>query len=218
VAGSYQGLTGKQALAVQRLSEWTEAGHKNIMFAQNPGTVALIAAELAKREIKSVVLHGGISIANLTAMLDEDFRYGDVPNLLTTFGVMQAGYNVGQANRVLLIDRDWRHKVEDQSIRRVLRPDQKRTVLVERLHHLGSIDVYQDQMVAFKRDSAQAGLDWAAPALDDVEFLHLDTILGRFVNDLAKLSGMSHNDVRQSIKRRKAIPTNEGQQLEVTFE
>ncbi len=98
------------------------------------------------------------------------------------------------------------------------RSNQKRKVLVERLHHLGSIDRYQDQMVAFKRDSAQARLDWAAPTLDDVEFLHLDTILGRVVDDLAKINGLTYHAVRESIRRRNVLQAHVAHSMEVTCE
>jgi hypothetical protein len=54
-------------------------------------------------------------------------------------------------------------------------------------------------MVAHKRDATNAGLDWGTPTLDDVEFLHLDTLLGRFVEDLAWLMGCRTHEVRDRL-------------------
>ena len=54
-------------------------------------------------------------------------------------------------------------------------------------------------MVTHKRSAISAGLDWCTPELDDVEFLHLDTILGRFVEDLAELMGCRTYEVRDRL-------------------
>lgn len=67
-------------------------------------------------------------------------------------------------------------------------------------HLAGSLDIYQDQMVAFKQDSADAGLDWATPVKEDEEFLHLSTVLANFVDDLAKLNNLSAHEMRKILK------------------
>ena len=64
----------------------------------------------------------------------------------------------------------------------------------------GSIDEYQDQMVAHKRDATQAGLDWATPELEDETFLHMDSLLDRFVDDLALLAAETAGDMRKLLK------------------
>lgn len=196
--GYISGLTSKQRAVLKRLTEWTNDGRKSIMFAHNPDVVDLMHAELNKRGIDSVRMHGGITIKQRTKMLDEDFRYGDTPVLLASYAVAQSGYNLPQASRVAMYSRDWRHKVEDQAIARTLRFDQKEDVLVEYFHLRGGIDEYQRQMVDFKADAASAGLDWATPQNDDVEFLHLDTILGRFVEGLIP-KGVSISDYYRSL-------------------
>jgi len=195
--GTYWPLTSKQRLAVQRLEELTAAGHKNILFAQNPETLEILARELAARGVESVVFHGKRPIKERTEELNARFRYGDCPNLLASFGVTQRGHNLFQANRAVLYDRQWSYTAEDQAILRLCRPQQTREVVAERLHICGSIDEYQAQMVAFKHEASRCGLDWATPELDDVEFLHLDTILGRFCEDLSKLYGVKRQDLRK---------------------
>lgn len=206
--GSYQPLTSKQRAAIDWLSKRTQEGHKSIMFAKNPGVLEIIKLELDKLGIESVVFHGGIPVEKRCAELNSRFRYGPAPVLLATLGVTQSSLNIWQADRVLLYGRDWAYKTEAQAIRRVCRPQQTRDIEVAYLQLKGSVDQYQQQMVENKRDCAMAGLDWATPELDDVEFLHLDTVLGRFVSDVAKLRGILPHQLRSSL-------VTEAEQLEL---
>jgi hypothetical protein len=73
-------------------------------------------------------------------------------------------------------------------------------VCVEKVHLEGSIHEYQAQMVNWKQTTADAGLDWGTPLPDGVEFLHLDTVLERFVDDLAKLRGQTRQQFRDLLK------------------
>lgn len=203
--GSYHALTSKQRLAVERLESLTGEGHKSVLFAQNPGLLDILENELLARGIECVVFHGNIPIKQRTGNLNARFRYGPAPVLLATYGVAKRGLNLYQADRVLLYDRDWSAKTEDQSIRRLCRPQQTQDVVAERLHLPGSIDIYQGQMVAFKRDAANSGLDWASPEMDDVDFLHIDTLLGRFCEDLAKLHQVPQHELRKMMKTMKEV-------------
>ena len=80
----------------------------------------------------------------------------------------------------------------------------KKVVAIDYIHLPGSIDDYQAQMVAFKGDAADSGLDWATPQKSNAEFAHLDTILGRFVEDIAALRGMTGTQLRDQLARRVA--------------
>lgn len=77
----------------------------------------------------------------------------------------------------------------DKAMRRPLRPERTSPLTVISFIIDGSLDSYQEQMVAFKRHTAASGLDWATPELDDVEFLHMGTIMARFIKDLAQVNG-----------------------------
>jgi hypothetical protein len=195
------GFTAKQRFALDRLEELIEQGDKVIMLCHSPETVELFYQELLKRGMESVRFHGGIPISKRYAAMDSNFRKGGVPLLLGTIGCTQAGMDLPQANRVVFYDRDWQYKTEEQSLRRTLRPQTKHGVTVEYVHQRGSIDCYQGQMVDFKRDVFRAGLDWATPELDDTEFLHFETIIGEFLEDLAMLRGKKRWDLRDELKR-----------------
>ncbi len=179
--------TTKQRTCLDRLTDWTAAGHKTICFMHNPRLVDQFRIALADRGIEAVSMHGQIPIQVRLRELDRRFREGPAPVLLATYGVARQGLNIHQADRVLQYSRDWTASAEEQGMYRVLRPQQTRPVLVERLHHEGSIDIYQDQMVAFKSNALAAGLDYGDED-PDAEFLHYETIFSRFIDGLDELS------------------------------
>ncbi|WP_313063651.1 hypothetical protein [Paraburkholderia sp. LEh10] len=85
-------------------------------------------------------------------------------------------------------------------MRRALRWNRKGVLNVEYFHLPGSVDEYQAQMVAHKRDSMQAGLDWATPELEEETFLHMDSLLDRFVDDPAIMHEHIAADMRKLLK------------------
>jgi hypothetical protein len=194
------GLTSKQHAVLDRVQQLVGEGDKIVVFAKNPEQLELLAKHLTSRGIPSVLFHGGIETSKRNRVLDRDFRYGPVQVLLATVGVMQAGWDLYQARRALFVDRSWSAKIEDQAARRLLRPQQTSAVVLEFFHLHGSIDEYQAQMVAWKSNAADAGLDWAAPMGEEVSFLHLDHIIEKFVSDLASRRGMKAYELRTVLK------------------
>lgn len=197
--GALLGLTSKQRYAIARVSELVAEGRKIILYAENPGVLELLHRHLKNRGIESLVFHGGQNIKARTRELNRQFRYGSVPVLLASLGVTQNGLNIPQANYVVYYNRAWDSTTENQAGARVLRPQQVNDVDFEYLHLEGGIDIYQAQMVAHKQDSISAGLDWATPELASVEFLHLDTLLGRFCEDLATKFGVKGYELREAL-------------------
>lgn len=195
----YRPLTSKQRTAVERVREWVAEGHKVIVLCHSPAVAELLAREIGRDGTRSVIFHGGVTMAKRIEALDAEFRFGDVPVLCATKGVLQTGYNIHQANRVLFYDRSWLPKVEQQAAARVLRPQQKREVLTEYLHLRGSIDTYQAQMVHCKATAARAGLDHGADNLDG-EFVHIETILGRFIQEFEKTFGVSFDKLLEQAR------------------
>lgn len=197
--GALFGLTSKQRYAIERVAELVAEGRKIILYAENPGVLELIHLHLKNLGVESLVFHGGQNIKARTRELNRQFRYGSVPVLLASLGVTQTGLNIPQANYVIFYDRAWDATTENQAGARVLRPQQESEVDFEYLHLAGGIDIYQAQMVAHKQDSISAGLDWATPELATVEFLHLDTLLGRFCEDLATRNGVKGYQLREAL-------------------
>jgi hypothetical protein len=194
------GLTSKQRAVVKRMQAIATEGKQAIVFAENPGVLDLLARELESHGVHTVPFHGEISIKRRVADKDKRFLTGLATGLMATKASGRAGYNLPNADYILFYDRSWTWRVEYQAMRRALRWNRKGVLKVVYFHLPGSIDVYQDQMVAHKRDATQAGLDWATPELDDETFLHMDSLLDRFVDDLALLAAETAGDMRKLLK------------------
>lgn len=198
--GAYCTLTSKQRAVRDYMIELSAQGKKSLLYCESPATVKLLHRELATQGIESVQFHGGISIKRRVKAKDEEFIAGKAEHLLATKASAKAGYNVPQADFVLFYDRAWSAKTEGQAMARPMRVERKEPVKVVYFHLPGSLDVYQAQMVAFKADSAKAGLDWATPEKDGEEFLHLSTVLQNFVDDLADLNNLTALQMRELLK------------------
>ncbi|HQR72719.1 MAG TPA: helicase-related protein [Burkholderiaceae bacterium] len=198
--GTFGPATSKQRWVAARIVERVRAGERCMVFANNPGAVDRLASMVERDGVAAVKLHGGRSISERTRDLDRLFREGQAGVLLATFGVAQKGLNVPEASHVILYDRLWLHTDEEQAIRRVLRPEQKRPVCVDYPMLRGGIDVYMSQLVAYKRDAEQSGVDWAEPTVERDSFMHIDTILGRFCEDLAALKGVDRMKLREALR------------------
>ncbi|WP_250479738.1 MULTISPECIES: SNF2-related protein [unclassified Caballeronia] len=194
------GLTSKQRAVVARMRSIAAEGKQAIVFAENPGVLDLLARELDAHGVRTVPFHGEIPIKRRVADKDKRFLGGLATGLMATKASGRAGYNLPNADYILFYDRSWTWRIEYQAMRRALRWNRKGVLKVVYFHLPGSIDEYQDQMVAHKRDATQAGLDWATPELDDETFLHMDSLLDRFVDDLALLSAETSGDMRKLLK------------------
>ncbi|MES2027413.1 MAG: helicase-related protein [Pseudomonadota bacterium] len=194
------GLTNHQQYVVDRTVEKVLEGHKVVLFATWPELLEIYRKEIDRHiGVEAVCYHGALSKTQRRENL-RGFRHGTADVLCASFGITDAGLDLYEADYAIFPHRLWNSRGEDQSIYRLLRPQQTRPVHVEMVHLEGSIHEYQMQMVDWKKSTADAGLDWGTPLPDDVEFLHLDTVLGRFLENLAKLRGMKGYELRDSIK------------------
>lgn len=202
--GAMQGKTSKQVFAVEHIAKLAREGHKILVYAKRPQALSIIESGLTAVGIESVVITGERDIEERTKDLRDKFRKGPVPVCLASLGCTRTGLNIPEADRIVYLSRDWSATTERQANARALRPQQKKSVVIEYLHLPGSIDEYQAQMVEFKGDAADAGLDWATPQRQDVEFEHLDTVLGRFVERIAQMRGMKPHELRTAFARKRA--------------
>lgn len=184
--GVYLPPTSKDVYCCERLIQWVSEGKKAIYFVNSPDNVQRMSDMLISHGIKSVKYTGQENIKQRMAALEDDFKHGDVDVLLATKGCASEGLNIPQSSRILC-DSSWNSKIEDQAIARVLRKGQLDDVVVERVHIKGSIDEYQRQMTEFKRDACRSGLDFGDSSFQDEEFLHMETIINRFIDGLDDL-------------------------------
>ena len=189
------GMTSKQRWVVQRFGELEKQGRRILLFAQSPETIELLARCLRDRGHDVVPLHGKIPPKKRMAEIESRFRNGQA-HLLLTYKANKTGLNLPEADTVLLYEHDWTPKTEDQAIGRAVRPEQQNDVIAEHIEIVGSIDEYMAQMCSGKRMAAAAGLDFGEQ--DDREFLHLDSILGRFIRDLEERHGLTRKELRNA--------------------
>ncbi|MCD9046893.1 SNF2-related protein [Luteimonas sp. MHLX1A] len=196
---TYAGLTSKQEYVLDRLEGWTAEGRKSICYADSPFGVNLYVRELHKRGIDALGFHGGQSIARRNADLRSRFMSGPVPVLVASIQTIERGHNLYCASRGIFACRSWGGSTEWQGSKRMCRPEQTEDVVVVTPVLQGSIDCYQHQVTSMKVGSARSVLDYIDDGSDD-EFLHLDKILGTFVEDLAQLAGMDAGTYREQLR------------------
>jgi hypothetical protein len=194
----FRGLTSKDRKAIELATRFTAEGKKTVIFASSPDTLAKLARQLAKAGIETVTYDGTIPIGRRTKMV-RAWKKGPVPVLLASYGAAQLGLNWAEGCRVIAYNREWSPRTEEQAIARVLRPQQRDEVEVHYLELKGSIDLYMRQLVEQKDSAAAAGIDYEDQMVEE-DFLHLDTIIGRFVEGMAKdLGYASGRDLREAI-------------------
>lgn len=202
VQAQYRGITSKQQYIVQRAAELTGQRRKTLVFVQSPDLASLLAQKVGiECGVRPLVIHGGMSISERYELLRDRYRNGSQSVVIATFGVTQAGLNLPETERVIMGSRMMTAKAERQAIARALRPETRHEVEVEYVHIAGSIDEYLGQMVQFKGAALDEALDWASPSFESKEYEHMDTIIGRFVKDLAERRGMPMGEFRKLLKQ-----------------
>lgn len=202
VKASYRGTTSKQQYIVDRAVELTEQRRKTLIFVQSPDLASLLAQKVdGACGVRPLVIHGGLSISTRYELLRDHYRNGKQAVVLATFGVTQAGLNLPETQNIIMGSRMMTAKAERQAIARALRPETRHEVDVEYVHIAGSADEYLHQMVEFKGAALDEALDWASPKFESDEYQHMDTIIGRFVSDLAERKGIPMSDLKEMLKQ-----------------
>ena len=184
---TYLPVTAKQRHTVDKTLKHVKAGRKVIVYAKSPDVLNRLSQLLSKRDCKSVLFTGKQDINRRTDEMNSEFRYGDTMVLLSSW-VGQRGLNLPQGKAVIFYERDWSSTTEEQAIARTQRPDQEDVVQVTYLETEGSIDTYMRQLVTWKKQAADCGLDWGEGADEDEEFLHLDKLLHQFCEDTLQMT------------------------------
>lgn len=192
-------LTSKQRYVLSRIEGWVGEGRKSICYADSPFAVNLYVRELEKRGVEAVAFHGGLPIARRNADLRSRFMKGSAPVLVASIQTIERGHNLYCANRGIFACRSWGGSTEWQGSKRMCRPEQTEDVIVVKPNLRGSIDCYQHQMTAMKVASSVSVLDYLDDGGSD-EFLHMDRILGNFIEDLATLEGMTAMEFREKLR------------------
>ncbi|WP_229913890.1 DEAD/DEAH box helicase [Streptomyces capitiformicae] len=174
------GRSGKLELLDELLDTILSEGASVLVFTQYVRMARLLERHLAARGVPTRFLHGGTPIPEREAMV-ERFQEGEVPVFLLSLKAAGTGLNLTRAEHVVHYDRWWNPAVESQATDRAYRIGQTRPVQVHRLITEGTIEDRIADMLARKRELAEAVLgsgDAALTELSDAELADLVELRG----------------------------------------
>lgn len=129
--------SAKLDLLLELLTTMLAEGRRVLLFSQFTSMLALIQAELAKREIRYVLLTGDTADR---ATPVEQFQRGEVPLFLISLKAGGTGLNLTAADTVIHYDPWWNPAVENQATDRAHRIGQDKQVFVYRLIAVGTVE------------------------------------------------------------------------------
>ncbi|MFF4835118.1 DEAD/DEAH box helicase [Streptomyces sp. NPDC001315] len=161
------GRSGKLELLDELLDTILSEGASVLVFTQYVRMASLIERHLTSRGVRSQFLHGGTPVAEREAMVRR-FQDGEAPVFLLSLKAAGTGLNLTRAEHVVHYDRWWNPAVEAQATDRAYRIGQTRPVQVHRLIAEGTIEDRIADMLARKRELAEAVLGSGEAALTEL--------------------------------------------------
>jgi len=169
-AGPLAGRSGKLAAFDELADVILSGGESMLVFTQYTQMATLLQQHLDSRGIRSLFLHGGVSVRRREEMV-EQFQAGQAPVFLLSLKAGGTGLTLTRATHVLHYDRWWNPAVEDQATDRAYRIGQDRPVQVHRLIAEGTLEDRIASLLDTKRQLADAvvgsGEGWIAELPDD---------------------------------------------------
>jgi SNF2 family DNA or RNA helicase len=173
--GPLPGRSGKLTALDEIVDAALDEGEPILVFTQYVVMGELLAEHLSSRGIDSGFLHGGLSVAGRSALVDR-FQAGSLPVLLLSLRAGGTGLNLTAASHVVHYDRWWNPAVEDQATDRAHRIGQTKPVTVHRLITEGTVEDRVAELLEQKRALADrvvgVGDAWLS-GLDDDELRSL---------------------------------------------
>ncbi|WDN55296.1 DEAD/DEAH box helicase [Streptomyces clavuligerus] len=169
------GRSGKLELLDELLDTIVAEGAGVLVFTQYVRMARLLESHLAARGIAAQLLHGGTPVPVRDEMVTR-FQNGEVPVFLLSLKAAGTGLNLTRAEHVVHLDRWWNPAVEAQATDRAYRIGQTRPVQVHRLIAEGTVEDRIAELLARKRELADAVLgsgEGALTELSDAELADL---------------------------------------------
>ncbi|MFJ8468027.1 DEAD/DEAH box helicase [Streptomyces swartbergensis] len=161
------GRSGKLELLDELLDTILAEDACVLVFTQYVQMARLLERHLAARGTPSQFLHGGTPVARREAMVRR-FQDGEVPVFLLSLKAAGTGLNLTRAEHVVHYDRWWNPAVEAQATDRAYRIGQTRPVQVHRIIAEGTIEDRIAELLARKRELADAVLGSGEAALTEL--------------------------------------------------
>ncbi|MFE6409595.1 DEAD/DEAH box helicase [Streptomyces sp. NPDC057837] len=161
------GRSGKLELLDELLDTILAERAGVLVFTQYVRMARLLERHLAARGTPCQFLHGGTPVAEREAMVQR-FQDGEVPVFLLSLKAAGTGLNLTRAEHVVHYDRWWNPAVEAQATDRAYRIGQTRPVQVHRIIAEGTIEDRIAELLARKRELADAVLSSGEAALTEL--------------------------------------------------
>ena len=138
-----------------------------LVFTQYVAMARLLELHLSRQGVPHQFLHGGTAVREREAMVRR-FQSGETPVFLLSLRAGGTGLNLTQADHVIHVDRWWNPAVEEQATDRAYRIGQTRPVQVHRFVTQGTIEERIAELLARKRQLADAVLGRGEAALTEL--------------------------------------------------
>jgi hypothetical protein len=153
-------LTAKQRDIVNLTVKHLEKGRSVIVFASFIESVNILANALSKATTKNVYMLGDNLNPTQRFELIDAFRKQEGNSCIVgTVGNLGKGFNLGNADVIVMSDIPWSSLLYAQSIGRILRPDQKGKPEVYMLVNKYMIDMYKFDTIQAKLNMTKKHLD-----------------------------------------------------------
>jgi hypothetical protein len=166
--------------AVERISEFADAGEPVIVFAEHKAVVAGIQDGLEKLGIKYVTIDGSTPAEGRKSIVDA-FQRGDVGVFIGTQAAKE-GITLTRASNTIFVERWWTPGDEEQAEDRNHRIGQRGAVTIWFLHAMNTIDDHLKALIEAKRvvvNAAVGGKDVETVDAPDVDIISLIRGKGR---------------------------------------
>ncbi|MGI5479027.1 DEAD/DEAH box helicase [Streptomyces lavendofoliae] len=204
------GRSGKLELLDELLDTILAEEASVLVFTQYVGMARLLEQHLAARGVPTQFLHGGTPVARREAMVNR-FQAGEVPVFLLSLKAAGTGLNLTRAAHVVHYDRWWNPAVEAQATDRAYRIGQTQPVQVHRLIAEGTVEDRIADMLARKKELADAVLGSGG----DGDLTELTELSDGELAELVRLRGAGHTqdpqDARHAPDARRAAHAQDAQ-------
>ncbi|MET9359671.1 DEAD/DEAH box helicase [Streptomyces sp. NPDC006632] len=170
------GRSGKLELLDELLDTILAEGGAVLVFTQYVRMARLVEEHLSARGVPTRFLHGGTPVERREEMV-RSFQDGEVPVFLLSLKAAGTGLNLTRAGHVIHYDRWWNPAVEAQATDRAYRIGQTQPVQVHRLVAEGTIEDRIAEMLARKRELADAVLGSGESALTELSDAELTDLV-----------------------------------------
>ncbi len=159
---TYNKLTGRHMEIIKMVEEETAKGKRIYIITQFKSTVFTFDTELRARGFKTLVIHGGVSMANRYKMLHEiEDDWDPRTVIVATIGTMDTGLNLPEADICLITNPHYNYSKMQQAWSRMLRPASKGEKLVHIFVQKGTVEDYAWRLADIKRFNVDRVLDRA---------------------------------------------------------